>query len=128
MIFTLSQQGSETSAGQSGAVITTIKDSVGIELPQVIVRKSAHIIAYFTLGTWALLTAIAYRFRLKKAAMISLLVVVVYAISDEIHQLFVPGRSGQWSDVLLDSMAGLIGITLTLLIIRSTIYKNKEIV
>ncbi len=125
MIFVLSQQGRESSTAQSSALISTIKDTVGFELPQVIVRKSAHIIAYFTLGIWALLTAIAYRFRLKKAAVISLLVEVAYAMSDEIHQLFVPGRSGQWSDVLLDSAAGLIGISLTSFIIYRTIYKNN---
>lgn len=126
MIFVLSQQGNEASTSQSSAVISTIKDSFGLELTKEIVRKSAHIIAYFTLGTWALLTAIAYRFRLKKAAMISLLVVVVYAISDEIHQLFVPGRSGQWSDVLLDSIAGVIGISLTTLIIHKVFTKSTK--
>ena len=37
------------------------------------------------------------------------IVCVLYAISDEIHQIFVPGRSGQFSDVLLDSAGAVIG-------------------
>lgn len=128
MIFALSQQGHESSTGQSTAVITTVQDSVGLELTQFIVRKSAHIIAYFTLGIWVLLTAVSYRLRLRSAAITSLAIVVAYAMSDEIHQLFVAGRSGQCSDVLLDSVAGLIGIALTALIIRRGIYKNNKIV
>ena len=36
----------------------------------------------------------------------------LYAASDEIHQLFVPGRSGQLRDVLLDSAGVAAGILL----------------
>jgi VanZ family protein len=38
--------------------------------------------------------------------------VVLYAVSDEIHQLFTPGRSGEIRDVLIDSVAGMVGIWL----------------
>jgi VanZ family protein len=42
----------------------------------------------------------------------------LYAASDEIHQLFVPGRSGQFTDVLIDSGGVLAGILLALLFLR----------
>ena len=35
-----------------------------------------------------------------------------YAASDELHQLFVPGRSGEIKDVLLDSLGVLLGVLL----------------
>jgi VanZ family protein len=35
--------------------------------------------------------------------------VLVYAASDEFHQLFVAGRSSEFSDVLVDTLGGLIG-------------------
>ena len=38
------------------------------------------------------------------------LTATVYAATDEFHQLFIPGRSGQVSDVLLDSAGALAGV------------------
>jgi hypothetical protein len=38
------------------------------------------------------------------------LIGVLYAVSDEIHQTFVPGRAGQLRDVLIDSCGVLAGI------------------
>ena len=42
----------------------------------------------------------------------------MYAISDEVHQLFVPGRSGQATDVLIDFSGSLAAI----LILSSVLY------
>ncbi len=36
----------------------------------------------------------------------------LYALSDEVHQLFVPGRHFQVSDLIADSAGGVIGIVL----------------
>ena len=38
------------------------------------------------------------------------LIAAGYAATDEFHQLFVPGRSGQVSDVILDSAGAAIGV------------------
>ena len=43
---------------------------------------------------------------------------VLYACTDEFHQLFVDGRSAQITDVLIDSFGALSGVLLTLLIYR----------
>lgn len=45
----------------------------------------------------------------KKASLLSLLAVFCFAISDEVHQAFVPGRSSRVYDVLLDFIGALIG-------------------
>lgn len=37
---------------------------------------------------------------------------VVYAISDEIHQTFVPTREGKLRDILIDALGGMIGLWL----------------
>lgn len=42
----------------------------------------------------------------------------VYAATDEIHQLFVAGRSGRFSDVLIDSSGALLGVLIFALIVR----------
>lgn len=45
-----------------------------------------------------------------KGMLLPWLIAALYAASDEIHQLFVPGRSGQLSDVILDSAGALAGV------------------
>lgn len=72
------------------------------------IRKNAHFIAYLVLGT---LTLISLKLsNIKKAALYAFVICVLYAISDEFHQLFVHGRSCQFSDVLIDTAGALLGI------------------
>ena len=47
-----------------------------------------------------------------KTAAIALSVGFLYAVSDEVHQIFVPGRAGQLRDVLIDTTGVLLGIFL----------------
>ena len=49
-------------------------------------------------------------FQLKNAYILGFIWSVLYACSDEFHQLFVPGRSGQFIDVCIDSSGALFGI------------------
>ena len=49
---------------------------------------------------------------LEKAASHALAIGLLYAVSDEIHQVFVPGRAGQLRDILIDTAGVLIGTCL----------------
>lgn len=49
----------------------------------------------------------------------------LYAATDEIHQLFVPGRSDQMSDVILDSAGAMAGI-LVLAAVRKIRSRHKD--
>ncbi len=79
------------------------------------VRKAAHmteyavlaILLYIWLGRWQLS-------RLKRAGAAAVFA-MLYACSDEIHQLFVPGRAGMVSDVLVDSAGAVLGLAIVLL-------------
>lgn len=74
------------------------------------IRKTAHAMEYAVLG---FLTAgiFADQKNLRKLRIfIPWLIAAGYAATDEFHQLFVPGRSGQISDVLLDSAGALAGV------------------
>lgn len=75
------------------------------------VRKCAHateyaILGFFTAGT--LFTGERIKKNWKKI-IISILVVAIYASTDEIHQLFVEGRAGAFTDVLIDTSGGVVG-------------------
>lgn len=48
----------------------------------------------------------------------SLIIGIVYASSDEIHQCFTPGRGPLLTDVIIDTMGVLLGILLVMLILK----------
>ncbi|OGD83271.1 hypothetical protein A2572_00325 [Candidatus Collierbacteria bacterium RIFOXYD1_FULL_40_9] len=68
-------------------------------------KKSGHVFVYFVL-TLLWIFALGSK-QLEKAILYTL----AYAFTDEIHQLFVPGRTGVLTDILFDSL----GIGLALL-------------
>lgn len=91
-----------------------------------IIRKTAHFCEYALLGALILLSlgsirSIKTELGALDAARRSLLplaafaIGALYAASDELHQRFVEGRSGQLSDVLLDSAGVMAGILLIFL-------------
>lgn len=72
------------------------------------VRKMAHATIYFILGI--LVLNLLMELKLKNIIYLSILICIIYALSDEIHQIFVPGRSGQVLDVCIDSVGSFLGI------------------
>ncbi|MBQ3566320.1 MAG: VanZ family protein [Oscillospiraceae bacterium] len=90
-----------------------------IESCQFIVRKAAHFSVYGLLG---ILTCTASRFsRFKFYPLISAGICLLYAVSDEIHQNFVEGRSCEFRDVMIDfggSVTGIAGIILIIQLIQ----------
>ena len=69
------------------------------------------------LGLFAVLAALAYRAfrsaeRLAPRALWGAVLVftILYAVSDEAHQAFVPGRSPSFADLMLDAVGGVVGL------------------
>jgi VanZ family protein len=75
---------------------------------QFIVRKGAHVLEFASLSVWAtgLLLAYAVRFAYPLGGCFA----AVYAASDELHQLFVPGRDGKVTDWLFDCLGAVLGV------------------
>lgn len=72
------------------------------------VRKSAHAIEFAALDA-ALLFALRFRnMRGWQWMKTALIMTVIYACSDEFHQLFIPGRAGMVTDVLVDSTGAML--------------------
>ena len=137
-IFSMSCENAEESSNTSGQTIRVVLSAVPgfeeqpeevkvniIEKLQFIVRKSAHFIGYMILGILAS-GLILYYGNINKKYLLAFLICVIYAISDEIHQLFVPGRSGQVRDVLIDSAGSLLGIILVMAFEKLLIKFNKK--
>jgi len=114
IIFSFSSQPAVISDGNSKYVIK-IFDLLGLnlnsmwgDLANFIVRKIAHFLEYLILYI-LLFNAVYDKLNFKKAIVISLLGVFLYACSDEIHQLFVPGRASRLRDVIIDTSGGALG-------------------
>ena len=86
-----------------------------IELIQLGIRKCAHITEY------AILTALVWfgrrklegnyrKFDWREGFRIILPIVYLYAITDEWHQSFVPGREGALRDFGFDALGGFLGL------------------
>lgn len=110
----LSNEVSGVSSGRSGVIVHILTTSLHVSLPQEILifltRKAAHIIAYFILGILMYNVVRTYKFSTRRVVLLSIAFTLSYAIFDEIHQLFVPGRSGEIRDVLIDTTASAIGV------------------
>ena len=75
-----------------------------------IVRKGAHLTIYLILGVLLMSYFKELYLVNKKGLIIAFIICFLYACSDEIHQAFVPGRSAEFRDVLIDSLGSFIGI------------------
>ena len=72
-------------------------------------RKFAHIAEYAILAYLWLRSICTVPERFHRCLAWSILLTVVYAATDEVHQAFVPQRLGLWSDVAFDA-AGALGM------------------
>lgn len=121
-IFIMSSFNSLESSEQSGVIVNFVANLLkikNIELLSLIIRKSAHFIEYLILGILVINMMKDYH---SKYVIISILVCIIYAFSDEVHQLFVVGRSCQIIDIMIDTFGSAVGIYLyKRLIIRDTI-------
>lgn len=81
-----------------------------LDLVHVLIRKAAHVTEYFILG---LLLFRAFRGGSSASwncrwPFFAFIVVVLCAVSDELHQFFVPAREASYVDVGIDTAGGLL--------------------
>lgn len=105
-----------------GKSIETVKEETEVK-----VRKTAHFTLFSLLGFFVFMTFF-YSDKLHKDWILiiaSLIFCIVYATSDELHQLSIDGRSCEFKDILIDSAGSLAGILIAFLLQK---IKNKRIV
>ncbi len=90
------------------------------------IRKTAHFSIYAALGLLLFLTFIrTFTKNTGRAALLALAAAALYATTDEIHQYFVPGRSCELRDMLIDTLGALCGI-LAAALIRHLILRRRK--
>lgn len=121
LIFYFSNQnGVDSSATSDGLVMSLVRfiDSIipvdfsedTMNILAFIIRKVAHFTLYFILGILIFILLNDYSMMLSKKVIYSIMFCLIYACSDEIHQLFVEGRDGKIFDVFIDMFGSLSSI------------------
>ena len=94
------------------AVSAPSADSININELNLLVRKTTHIIVFGILACLLYKSLESFRFSYGLAWLLT----VVYAITDEWHQSFMPGRVAAYQDVLFDSFGALVALVTLFLI------------
>lgn len=140
IIFGFSSQDGEKSGGISKKITEFIleKSSKYNSLEQTkkeevskrterIIRKIAHFSIYTLVGFLLMALFSTYEsIKRKYQIYISAIIGILYAISDEIHQSFTPGRGPKITDVFIDSLGVFFGMAVILLIVEIINRKNKK--
>ena len=141
VIFNFSNQDSEKSGSTSQKVTEAITKDIKsiqklnknektkvIDKIEDVIRKIAHFSLYALVGFLLMALFSTYNINEKNKIISTIIIGAIYAISDEFHQSFIPGRSGQASDVFLDTLGTTVGGLLILLIIKTVkkLKKNKN--
>lgn len=122
LIFFLSHQPATESASLSTGVMAQViklmeKIAPGLHFDMALlhyfIRKNAHFTVYLVLGVLvfnSLRRTETLKLTKAQLILVAVLICVLYAISDEVHQVFIPGRAGQIKDVLIDSAGAIVGV------------------
>jgi VanZ family protein len=129
-IFWLSSRTADESAQQSGAILQWLVSIFGDNIfTDFIVRKSAHCMEFA--GLCLLFNTAFLQTKKRTMPFISIILTSTYAITDELHQLFVDGRSCQFSDWVIDTcgaIVGAVGFLILFAIIKRIVQKKAKLV
>lgn len=127
LIYQLSAQPASISDAYSRGIVNTLVNAclwlMGLSIPEParirlvnhidsVAREYMHGVIFMALAMLVQYAALSGAVMPRKAAVITIAVCLTYGLGDEIHQLLVPGRSFQVSDLLMDTMGSLVGIVL----------------
>lgn len=128
------QQGTQSSNASKNFTIIFIQIVTGknlslnnpfVETMQLFVRKFAHFTIYAIGGFLIMNYSYTIEKTMKKKILYSTIFGGIYAITDEVHQFFIPGRSAQIWDVFLDT-SGVIAGVFVYIILRKVIERIRN--
>lgn len=142
IIFCFSNENSDKSSESSGKITNTAVHAVidnYDELPKnkqvsimnkaaIIIRKSAHFSLYAMLGFFMSM-AVGQRKLFSPASLGVIIFCFLYAFSDELHQSFVPGRSCEFRDMMIDTSGAIMGMLISMavmLAVKTILNKRKS--
>ena len=125
IIFLFSHQPGDMSGASSGRIVELISSGIARLIPfmevnedllHFLFRKGAHFGVYAVLGMLCVRAFQMSGYSGKRGVVYGLILASFYAGTDEYHQTFIPGRSGEVADVMIDSAGAVTGIGFYLLV------------
>ena len=137
IIFVLSAQDGNDSGGTSGGLTEFLLAVFGVDVGslseaeftkiEAFVRTAAHFSEYALLAFLYVFLFDTYKIKRIFSLIFAVALSAFYAVTDEIHQIFVPGRAAEISDWLVDVSGALTGAAVAvLLLIIAAISKKKK--
>lgn len=126
-IFYFSSQTASESAYQSSIILDFLNRIFGEGFTDFVVRKIAHFLEFT--GLCVLFNSALFFTKGKRQVILSIILTSLYAITDEVHQIFVEGRSCEFRDWCIDTLGGItgaIGFLAVFFIIKLIIDKYKK--
>ena len=102
------------------AEITALADRIEPTL-----RSLAHMFCFAVLGGLYFLVFASFRLVGFKRCALSVGCTLCYAVLDEVHQYFVPGRSTQLSDICVDTLGAVLAVLVLALIFKGFSKRRK---
>ncbi len=136
-IFLMSMQPAEQSSQLSGGIVSKLIaalfhnfDSLSLQqqsnmtnIITFIVRKAAHFSEYFILSVLAYFAVPVIKSNVRYIT--AFVICVLYAVSDEIHQYFVPGRACRVLDICIDTLGILVALFVIFIILN--LFKRRKL-
>lgn len=88
------------------------------------IRKMAHFMEYACMGVLVYVLWSQWLRQGKRLYGLTAVWIFLSAMGDEIHQLYVPGRYGNFADVLLDTGGGVFGMLFCIFVYR--MYRRRQ--
>lgn len=128
-IFFFSSQTATESQKESDVVVYAVMDELDVNDPtnqggktmatyyslNDLIRDGMHVLEFGVLGM--ILCLLLNQHKIKYKFVTGLVVCTAYAVTDEVHQLFIPGRGASVWDWFIDIIGGLTGILIAYLAI-----------
>ena len=127
VIFWLSSRTAVESAQQSGSILQYLIEIFGDNIfTDFIVRKLAHFLEFT--GLCLLMNIALYQTRKRKSFISATLLTSLYAVTDEVHQLFVEGRACRITDWVIDTCGAILGTIAfaVIMLLISKVLKSKN--
>lgn len=138
-IFNMSSRNAVQSSDLSGGFINIVLEVISkdfreldeaskmqiVSKLQFIVRKAAHFSIYAILGILLFLVLEHLTSDSARSILNAITISFLYALSDETHQAFVPGRSGEIRDIIIDTLGAICGVILIILF-REIFHEYKK--
>ena len=126
LIFYLSHENAEESTETSGFFTELLNFLLPFQVTEDIIRTLAHFSEFACLSFFVNNLFVSYKDKL--SPVIACTLSFLYAITDEIHQIFVPGRACQFQDMMVDLagiVSGMFVFTVVYLLTNKLIHKKS---